>query len=316
MHKEVVCVLLCLLAVASCKKTLWSELYQYTFENYVKEFSKHYAPHEEEFRRTIFEANLEIIRAHNQNSYSSYKLGVNHLTDLTEEEFRQMLGYKRSADLKLTHMSEYIPTKNVNAPIYVDWREKGIITPVKDQGRCGSCWTFGAAEVVESYYALATGELSTLSEQQILDCVPNPDQCGGSGGCGGGTPELAYEKLIEIGGLASEWTYPYTSYFGSNFSCHYQANITKPVAVLTSYVKLPPNEYDPVLAALQNGPLAINIDASAWRFYESGVFTGCNTTDSDIDHVVQLVGYGTDPRQGDYWLIRNSWTPSCGEGFN
>ena len=135
-----------------------------------------------------------------------------------------------------SHSSILISLSNISdhtneLPDSIDWRQRGVITPVKDQGfsldsiplsppllfrfhfwmrwkwwgltqplgQCGSCWTFGTAEVIESYYALATGQLATLSEQQILDCVPNTDQCGGTGGCGGGTPELAFEKLIEIG---------------------------------------------------------------------------------------------------------------------
>jgi len=309
--KITVCLLVALITLVSCARGL----YTYTFDDYASEFKKQYSSSEAEYRKAIFESNLEAIRTHNANPSASWKMGVNHLTDQTDEEFRQLLGYKKVFNQKLPHMSEYIPTtKNADVPASIDWREKGIITPVKDQGQCGSCWTFGTAEVIESYYALVTGQLATLSEQQILDCVPNPDQCGGTGGCGGGTPELAFEKLIEMGGLTSEWMYPYTSYFGTNYPCHYQANTTMAVAVLSSYVKLPSNQYEPVMDALQRGPLVINIDASAWRSYQSGVFTGCNQTNSDIDHVVLLVGYGTDPKEGDYWLIRNSWTPAWGEG--
>jgi len=153
--------------------------------------------------------------------------------------------------------------------------------------------------------------LADLSEQQILDCTPNPDDCGGTGGCGGGTPELAYAQIIKSGGLASEWTYPYTSYFGSAFSCQSKSK----VAMLKGYTKLPSNEYEPIVNHLATvGPLAINVDASSWSAYESGVFNGCNQVNPDIDHVVQLVGYGTDTKLNmDYWLVRNSWSPSWGE---
>ena len=97
-------------------------------------------------------------------------------------------------------------------PEHVDWREKGVVTPAKDQGQCGSCWTFASTEALESSVALTTGHLMTLSEQQILDCTPNPKHCGGTGGCQGGIVQIAYDKINEYGGLSGEWQYPYLSY--------------------------------------------------------------------------------------------------------
>jgi len=200
---------------------------------------------------------------------------------------------------------------NLNANI--DWREKFVITPVKDQGQCGSCWSFAAAETLESYWALSTGQLVSLSEQQILDCTPNPKKCGGTGGCGGATAELAYDRIKQMGGLATEWNYPYTSYYGSDYKCDPAKSASK-FAKLTSYVNLPTNKLQPVITHLSTkGPLAVSVDASKWFLYESGVFDGCNQTNPDLDHAVQLVGMGTDSALGDYWLVRNSWSPSWGE---
>jgi len=151
-----------------------------------------------------------------------------------------------------------------------------------------------------------------LSEQFILDCTQNPDDCGGTGGCSGGTQALAYENIISSGGIPTEWQYPYQSYFGMNYNC--RANQTNPEALLLNYTLLPVNELNPILYHLaNNGPLSVSVDASAWGAYESGVFAGCNLTNPDIDHAVQLVGYGTDPQYGPYWLIRNSWAVSFGE---
>jgi len=202
-------------------------------------------------------------------------------------------------------------------PPRVDWREHGIITAVKDQGQCGSCWTFGTAETIESYWANKTGELTDLSEQQILDCTSNPNQCGGTGGCGGGTAEVAFESIITAGGLADEWTYPYVSYYGNPSTCALNATTQpRPVAFaqISSYTTLPPNQYNPVFAHIAKvGPLAISVDASLWSPYEEGIFNGCNQTDPDIDHEVQLVGYGIDNQLGEYWLVRNSWSPFWGE---
>lgn len=116
-----------------------------------------------------------------------------------------------------------------------------------------------------------------------------------------------------MGGLSSEWTYPYISYFGRNFDCHFNSS-TPGVAKVKNYVKLPQNQQQPLLQAVANyGPIAVSVDASRWALYESGVFDGCNQTNPDIDHAVLLVGYGTDEKYGDYWLIRNSWSPQWGE---
>jgi len=195
----------------------------------------------------------------------------------------------------------------------IDWRDSGIVTAVKDQGDCGSCWTFATAESVESAWAKATGELVELSEQQILDCTPNPSDCGGSGGCNGGTAELALDRIKQMGGLTTEWRYAYYSYFGLNQTCMFNGN-TPPYAKVSRYVDLPVNEYTPVLQAISTvGPLAISVDASTWHDYESGVFNGCDNSHPDLDHAVQLVGIGTDPTLGDYWLVRNSWSPAWGE---
>jgi len=123
-------------------------------------------------------------------------------------------------------------------------------------------------------------------------------------------------QIIVQGGQASEWTYPYTSYYGDAYVCH--ANTSgynwEPVVKLSSYTVLPTNQLQPVMAAVATlGPMIINVDASSWSDYESGVFDGCNQAQPDIDHVVQLVGYGNDTQYGTYWLVRNSWSPSWGE---
>jgi len=200
-------------------------------------------------------------------------------------------------------------------PPQVDWRGAGVITAVKNQGLCGSCWAFSATESIESFTALATKQLQDLSIQQILDCTANPDQCGGTGGCGGATYELAWQTIINQGGIAAEWTYPYQSYQGNNFpSCGLNQTLQPPQTKVKSYVDLPENQYDPVLQSVtQKGPLSISVDASAWSDYETGIFNGCNQSYPDIDHAVQLVGYGVGDKNQEYWLVRNSWSPSWGE---
>jgi len=196
--------------------------------------------------------------------------------------------------------------------VNVDWRSKGIITPPKDQGGCGSCWTFSTAEQIESAYAQKSGKLVRLSEQQILDCTPNPNDCGGTGGCGGGTVELAVARIVQMGGLTLEKDYPYVSGDGSNFPC--DMSKFKPAVKVAAYVDLPSNQAGPIVQYVgTTGPLSISVDASSWSGYESGVFDGCDMSNPDIDHAVQLVGFGTDSSSGDYWLVRNSWGQDYGE---
>eukprot|EP01123_Difflugia_compressa_P011959 TRINITY_DN4956_c0_g1_i1.p1 TRINITY_DN4956_c0_g1~~TRINITY_DN4956_c0_g1_i1.p1 ORF type:complete len:366 (-),score=82.89 TRINITY_DN4956_c0_g1_i1:61-1158(-) len=296
-------------------RTLWHQLHSYTFDDYINEYSKSYSSlSEREFRKQIFEKKLEKIKVHNADERYTWKEGVNHLTDRTDDEFKAMLGLKKS----LVYQHQVLNKKRVvevdveDLPPSMDWRTKGVVTDVKDQGNCGSCWTFATAELTESYYALSTGQLHILSEQQILDCTPNPNQCGGTGGCGGGTAELAWARITAMGGLQSEWTYPYISYNGATQKCLFGTN--SPVAKVSGFVNLPTNQQDPLLQHIATvGPLAISVDASTWGAYESGVYNGCNQTHPDLDHAVQLVGYGSDATLGDYWLVRNSWSPAWGE---
>ena len=300
-------------------RTYWHQLEEtnYSFKDYEAEFFKSYETMgERRWRRELFEANLQDIITHNRGDHS-WKKGVNQFTDRTPEEFRQLLGFDKALGAHYNEIEtptlEFSTPRN-DLPASVDWRQKGVVTPVKDQGQCGSCWTFATAETVESYWAIATGELMTLSEQQVASCTANPLKCGGSGGCGGGILQLAFESIIKHGGLASEWTYPYISYQGNNYGCMFHNRTTRPVAHLKGFQKLPSNENTPVLNAIQNGPLGISVDASAWHSYESGVFNGCNQVNPDIDHAVVLEGYGTDSTTGeDYWLVRNSWSPTWGE---
>uniref|UniRef100_A0A0G4F3B8 Peptidase C1A papain C-terminal domain-containing protein n=1 Tax=Chromera velia CCMP2878 TaxID=1169474 RepID=A0A0G4F3B8_9ALVE len=214
-----------------------------------------------------------------------------------------------------------------NLPESVDWRTSGIISPVKNQGPCGSCWAFAAADLVEAYHTKASGQLHTLSPQQLLDCTPNPEQCGGSGGCGGATVQLAYETIQSMGGIAEEWVYPYQSYAGKGYACKFPdgrgnngtevGRSLKSVAKVVRWHELTENSYEETMMHLAfKGPLAVSVAASSWRMYQTGVFDGCPSLDDNIviNHAVTLVGYGTDSVLGPYWLLKNTWSPKWGEG--
>merc|ERR1711923_135510 len=201
-------------------------------------------------------------------------------------------------------------------PESVDWREKGAISPVKDQQACGSCWAFAATEMIESYAQIETNEMPILSAQQVTACTPNPLSCGGTGGCMGSIPQLAF-TYIQLFGHVQEDDYPYTS--GSTTQtgdCMYDFMNTAPVVGITGYNTLASNDQDAVMTHLAEvGPLAVAVYASGWSRYSGGVYDGCDF-DSNIalNHAVQLVGYGTDAAEGDYWIVRNSWGSGWGEG--
>jgi len=298
----------------------WHQLQDYTFEQYIQDFQKSYATAAETAKRQqLFEVRMKEIAAHNSNPVSTWKMGINHMSDWTNEEFQRLNGgrihqMQRFEDKSM--QTTYKP-KSAKLPSEVDIRNNipSILTAVKDQGMCGSCWAHGSTEQMESYWAIATGNLFVLSQQQVTACAPNPQKCGGTGGCGGSTAELAFEYVVNAG-LTQEWQYPYTAYTGTTGTCNAQ---NQSWIKLSGYTKVASNDQGAVMDALAStGPLAVNVDASAWSMYETGVFNGCDYAKNiSIDHVVQLVGYGSDKTNGqDYWIIRNSWSPFWGEnGF-
>ena len=302
---------------------------KYTFDAYVRDFGKRYTDAEERAaRETLFLRRRDRAEAHNNaKAKSAYTRTVNYLSDWTEEELRQIKGLDKNLlhyQVQQRRHAPAPPPRNLAAlPSSLDWREKGILTPVKNQGQCGSCWTFASTETIEAHWAIKTGSLVELSEQFILDCTPNPHECGGTGGCMGGTAEVAYARLKELKGIPSEWTYPYISGTGKAGQCHGlplppaapHSGRVSAAANVTGYRATATNNYADLLHTLATvGPLAISVDAGGWHDYAGGVFDGGNHTNPNLDHLVQLVGYGTDEASGkDYWLIRNSWTTGWGE---
>jgi len=300
----------------------YNELNNYSFDIYVKEHNKHYADASEtEFRRSVFNKNLRMVQHHNANPDRLYNKGINHLSDLTADEMKRLFGNnkkERRQSLKNAKTHKF-PSRNVSLPYSVDWRKEGVVSTVKNQGSCGSCWAHSMISTLESLAAINTGKLFTLSTQQIVSCAPSVGQCGGTGGCQGSTAESGFEYVSNSNGVAEEWSYPYESYNGANITCKFDKALTPPVVKADGYVKLDTNDYDLLMQAVATvGPIAISVDASNWGSYESGIFDGCDFNKNiDIDHAVVLVGYGTEFIAGkgnvDYWIVRNSWSPVYGE---
>lgn len=295
----------------------WSDLGAYNFESFVSDFRHPWTAGSNEFveRKAIFDEEIRRVREHNSRN-ATWKEGINRFSAMTVSERKSFYGRSKYANKH--HEPKHqkpVPEGFVMKPISelptsVDWRNAGVVTSVKDQGYCGSCWAFCSTETLESHVALTTGLLFDLSPQQIAMCTPNPDSCGGTGGCQGATSELAYDYVAEAG-ILEEYQLGYTAYYGKNSACGVTSS-TVPVATIDGYVKLEENNYEALLNAVaQVGPVAIAVDAG-WSGYESGIYDGCNQKNPDINHGVVLVGYGEENGK-KYWTIRNSWSPSWGE---
>ncbi|GAB2231601.1 hypothetical protein Droror1_Dr00010619 [Drosera rotundifolia] len=260
---------------------------------------------EKEMRFNIFKKNVEHIEAMNKLN-RGYILGLNAFSDMSNEEFTATHnGYKR-------HMKPASSLKTVSfkyenftdVPASIDWRSLGAVTPIKNQGQCGCCWAFSAVASTEGINEIKSGTLTSLSEQEIVDCDTN----GNDQGCNGGTPDGAFTYIINSGGLTTESNYPFQ---GTQGTCN--SNSFPAAATLSSYQDVPTNSESSLQQAVANQPVSVAIDASGSDFqnYAGGVFTGsCGT---NLDHAVTVVGYGTADDGTDYWIVKNSWGTSWGE---
>jgi len=276
-------------------------------DNHGKEYATKY---EAAHRFAIFKETVKEIFEHNQRPGISYKLGVNQFSDLSWEEFsalRLMSGQNCSAthtNKKQLHQTR-LP---VDLPRSVDWRKQGAVSPVKDQGHCGSCWTFSTTGCLESHHFLKTGEMVLLSEQQLVDCAELFD----NHGCNGGLPSHAFEYIRYAGGLDSETGYPYSGVGGK---CQFSENLIA-AQDLGSYNITFQDEAELHVAVAKAGPVSIAFQvASDFKSYAGGVYdsTVCKSGAMDVNHAVLAVGYDTDEEGGDYWIVKNSWGTKWGE---
>lgn len=270
------------------------------FSLFQKQYGKVYAaPEEARYRLAVFNDNLKKIDKHNAK-HLPWTLGVNKFADISAEEF----SYKFCGCAKdpKTRSGRITPIYG-DAPARVDWREKGAVTPVKDQASCGSCWAFSTTGTVESAYAIKTGKLVSLSEQQLVDCARRPDyECAG---CGGGWPWSAID-YVSNHGLCTEEAYPYLGYDSDCKESECE------VAVKTvDKVLLPMADEESLANAVAITPVSITLDASAMQLYRSGIITSCTEY---INHAVLAVGYDVEEESGiKYWIVKNSWGEDWGE---
>lgn len=269
------------------------------FQSYVSAYSKSYESESEyAYRFQVFKDNLVFIRLHNSR-YSTITLGVTKFSDMTPSEFKQKMLSPRPITEQNTESLEF----QLDAPAQVDWRTKGAVTPVKDQGQCGSCWAFSATGGIESAWIIAGHSMVTLSEQQLMDC----STAYGNHGCNGGFYRNAYSYVIANGGITSESNYPYT---GKDGSCN-SSKAKQFSASISSKYNVPANNPTALMNAVAQQPTSVSVEAdqAAWQHYTSGTVTsGCGT---NLDHDVLSVGYNnavTTP----YWIVKNSWGTDWG----
>ncbi|XP_018829301.2 cysteine protease XCP1-like [Juglans regia] len=274
------------------------------FESWMSKHGKIYKSMEEKLQRfEVFKDNLKHIDQRNKE-ITSYWLGLNEFADLSHEEFKtQYLGFKTEFPRSRGSSREFSYGEVVDVPVSIDWRKKGAVTPVKNQGSCGSCWAFSTVAAVEGINQIVTGNLTSLSEQELIDCDRSFNN-----GCNGGLMDYAFQFIISNGGLRKEEDYPYLMGEGS---CE-ETKEEKEVVTISGYQDVPQNDEQSLLKALAHQPLSIAIEASGrdFQFYSGGVFNGhCGT---ELDHGVTAVGYGSS-KGSDYIIVKNSWGPKWGE---
>ncbi|XP_072924901.1 procathepsin L-like isoform X2 [Hemitrygon akajei] len=266
---------------------------------------KEYVGDEGNYRRTVWEKNLKLIELHNLE-YSmgkhSFQMGMNHFGDLTAEEFSELWKQFRTFEMKNSSGKEPASgaPKLFKLPQSVDWRTKGYVTKVKDQGHCGSCWAFSAVGSLEGQTFKKTGKLISLSEQNLVDCSNSE----GNHGCNGGLMHFAFNYVQSNNGIDTEECYPYTAY---ESTCKYDAKCRGTTCSGYRFVSHG-NETALAEAVATVGPISVAIDAkhSSFQFYRSGVYYEPNCNDFLPNHGVLVVGYGSENGE-NYWIVKNSF---------
>jgi C1A family cysteine protease len=281
------------------------------FENWITNFKIKIA--NEEHFNSVFSKwtdNHKYIESINAKNLS-YKLGHNQFSGMDTSDFRAYLGLNENLN-KVETNSTTVVSPNLKLASSVDWVTAGAVTPVKDQGQCGSCWSFSTTGALEGAFFIKYGVLDSFSEQQLVDC-DNLKNGGKNLGCNGGVMDSAFSWISKKGGLCSEESYPYTSGdTKKSGTCEKTCSLVSK-SVIKSYVDVTVKSDTAMMTALILQPVSIAIEADQkdFQLYKSGVFTG--TCGTDLDHGVLAVGYGTLDGL-DYYKVKNSWSTSWGDG--
>jgi len=291
------CVVLALLAVSALARP--EREYRAAFLQFIKEHNKHYTPAEFGEKYAVFKSNMDFVD--HWNTLGHHKVAINLFADLTATEFAAIYnGMSVSVDPTTVH---YRPSATDNT---VDWRTKGAVTGVKNQGQCGSCWAFSSTGSTEGAHVIAGNALVSLSEQNLVDC----STAQGNQGCNGGLMTQAFD-YIEIAGIDTEASYPYTAQDGN---CHFStANVG---AHLKTYTNVQSGSEADLVTKINLGPTSVAIDAShaSFQLYTSGIYYEPACSSTQLDHGVLAVGYATTTatKNNEYYIVKNSWGTSWG----
>ena len=314
------------------------------FDEWCVEHGKVYSGEQErKARQSVFASNIQLVEKLNQK-YNSNGVGfaINHFADLTPQEFRQqiLLPPRPVPEIPTHKYHKFHLASDRETPDSLDWRDKGVVSSVKDQGSAGSCWAFSTVGNVEGQWARKTGNVTSLSAEQLVDC--DNQNCGAHGGW----PYRAYTYIKKVGGISTENDYPYCvggatlkrpkcfpcmtddwawrcqhlSRCNQSQSCSAKLNTNNfvPGLKVKSWIAIEKNEAAMKNALFQHGPLSVILNAQQLQFYQHGVWNlpDCDKLDLDL-HAVLLVGYGTEKGVNGnepYWLIKNSWGMKWGTG--
>ena len=278
------------------------------FSDWAATFNRTYnSVSETEYRQYVWYSNFMKVEEHNTAGHS-WTMAMNKFADLTADEFAEQYitgGYDNFIASRRTfpHRNFFVPP--FVAPVSVDWTTQGAVTPVKNQGQCGSCWAFSTTGSVEGAWFLSNGTLVSLSEQQLVDC----SSAEGNQGCNGGLMDSAFEYIIKNKGLTTEANYPYTAQDGTCSAAKARAV----AATIKSYTDVATNSEAALEAAIALQPVSVAVEAdqNSFQLYSGGVMTApCG---ANLDHGVLAVGYGTDSTSGDqFWKVKNSWGADWG----
>jgi len=287
------------------------EEYKFLFSKWMTQFNKKYTHDSFFYRYTVFKANMDKIALGNKQKHT-YKMAMNKFGDMTHAEFKKtMLGYKNVDRSYLRSKNEHGPHEHVKAAASVHWENTTYVTPVKNQGQCGSCWAFSATGSTEAAIAIKAKKTAVgLSEEQLVDC----SQAQGNQGCEGGLMDQAFQYIIANGGIDTEADYAYTAQDGT---CN-KAKEKKKVGKIKSFVDVTAGDEVALAKAATIGPVSVAVEAdqSCFQFYSGGVLSdpSCGT---QLDHGVLVTGFDHDSTSGlDYWVVKNSWGSDWGsEGY-
>jgi len=288
---------LCLVALLAVSALAVSEKqYREAFLKFIKDNNKHYTQAEFATKFRTFKSNFDFVQTWNADA-ERHRVELNKFSDLTVAEFSAMyLGTRATINSAV-----YVPSVTTDT---VDWRTKGAVTPIKNQGQCGSCWAFSTTGSTEGAHFLAMNKLVSLSEQNLVDC----SNAEGNQGCNGGLMTQAFDYIIKNKGIDTEASYPYTAQDGN---CHFStANIG---STLISYANVQSGSEADLVTKITAGPTSVAIDAShaSFQLYKSGIYYEAACSSTALDHGVLAVGYGATGSK-DYYIVKNSWGTDWG----